>query len=283
MIILSATTDKLQSVLTAAKTANDMQCLVSFRDITTDTYLPGRSVSTTNGVTAVDILAAPASSTQRAVDFISIHNADTALKTISVSFVHAGGAITLWSGVLNPGERLEYTDKNGWAAYTVNGSVKTSQTAGTINPISTTINVVVLADDVVNNNAVANSIASVTGLSFNVTAGKTYWFEFIIDYTAAATGTGSRWSITGPGATRLAYTSEYALTTTTKTLNNLNAYDSPAASNATSAATAGNIATIWGMITPSENGAVVARFASEAANSAITAKAGSILRWMEVL
>jgi hypothetical protein len=283
MIILSATTDSLQAVLTTARTTNDMQCLVSYRDITTETYLPGRSVATTNGTTAVSIVPAPASSTQRAVDFISIHNADTVVKTISISFVHSGGSITLWRGVLNPGERLEYTDKNGWAAYTVNGSVKTSQTAGTVNPVSTAINVVVLASDVINNNVTANSIASVTGLSFNVTAGRTYWFEFIIDYTSAATTTGSRWSISGPGITRLAYTSEYSLTATTKTLNNLNAYDLPAASNATSAATVGNIATIWGMITPSENGTVIARFASEITNSAITAKAGSILRWMEVL
>ena len=282
MIILSATTDKLQAVLTAAKTANDMQCLVSYRDITTDTYLPGRSVSTTNGVTAVDILASPSASTQRAVDFISIHNADTVVKTISITFVHSGGAITLWSGVLNPGERLEYTDKNGWAAHTVNGSVKTSQTAGTVNPVSTAINVVVLASDVVNNNATLNTLANVTGLAFNVTADKTYWFEIIVNYTAQATSTGSRWSINTPLVTRLDYTSEWTLTTTTKTINNLGAPNLPAAANATSLAS-GNIATLWGFITPSENGAVQVVFASEIANSAITAKAGSILRWMEVL
>jgi hypothetical protein len=259
-----------------------MQCLVSFRDITTETYLPGRSVSTTNGTTPADILAAPAASTQRAVDFISIHNADTAVKTISITFVHSGGAITLWSGALNTGERLEYTDKNGWSVYTINGSVKISQATGSVSPISTAINVVVLESDVVNNNATLNTLADVTGLTFNVTSGKTYWFEIIVNYTAQATSTGSRWSINTPTVTRLDYTSEWTLTATTKTINNLGAPNLPAASNATSLAS-GNIATLWGFITPSQNGAVQVVFASEIANSAITAKAGSILRWMEVL
>ena len=282
MIILSATTDKLQAILTAAKTANDMQCLVSYRDITTDTYLPGRSVSTTNGVTAVDILASPAASTQRVVDFISIYNADTATKKLTISFIHAGGAAIIWAGTLATGERLEYTDKNGWSVYTINGSVKISQVTGTVSPVSTAINVVVLASDVINNNAILNTLANVTGLAFNVTANKTYWFEIIVNYTAQATSTGSRWSIATPLVTGLDYTSEWTLTTTTKTINNLGAPNLPAASNATSLAS-GNVATLWGFITPSENGAVQVVFASEIANSAITAKAGSILRWMEVL
>jgi len=60
------------------------------------------------------------------------------------------------------------------------------------------------------------------------------------------------------------------------------AYDNPAASNATSAATGGNIAIIEGFIRPSANGTLIARFASEVANSAITAKAGSIVQYMAV-
>ena len=43
------------------------------------------------------------------------------------------------------------------------------------------------------------------------------------------------------------------------------------------------VAIIWGYIKPSGNGTVIARFASEIANSAITAKAGATLRWMRVL
>jgi hypothetical protein len=76
--------------------------------------------------------------------------------------------------------------------------------------------------------------------------------------------------------------SEYTLAATTTTVNSVTAYDTPAASNATSL-TAGNVATMWGVITPSQNGTVIARFASEVLSSAITAKAGATLRWMRII
>lgn len=138
---------------------------------------------------------------------------------------------------------------------------------------------VTLASDVTNNNATANTIADCTGLSFSVTSGTRYRFYANIWYTAAATTTGSRWSINGPSATNMAYSSIYSLTATTNTSNSAVAYNIPAASNATSASTAGNIAIIEGTILPSANGTVVVRFASEVASSAIVCKAGSTLEW----
>lgn len=128
-----------------------------------------------------------------------------------------------------------------------------------------------LPNDVINNNAVANTIADVTGLSFNVVANTTYYFRFFIVYSAAATTTGSRWSINGAAATFINYTSEYTLTATSITNNQgLTGYNTPAAASASSLAT-GNICIIEGIIRPSANGTVIARFASEVSNSAITA------------
>lgn len=141
------------------------------------------------------------------------------------------------------------------------------------------VTIVTLGSDVVNNNGTANTIADVTGLSFSVTSGVTYNFRALIVYTSAATTTGSRWSVNGPATTLLAYSSQYALTATTNTFSNAVAYNIPAASNTTSASTTGNIAIIEGIITPSASGTVIIRFASEVANSAITAKAGSTLTW----
>jgi len=139
--------------------------------------------------------------------------------------------------------------------------------------------IVTLSADNVNNNAVANTLQNCGNLSFSVTAGTVYRFYALIMYTSAATSTGSRWTINGPAnPTLLAYTSRYFLTATTQTLNYATAYQIPAASNATSA-TAGNIAIIEGIITPSANGTLAIRFASKIANSAITAKAGSTLEW----
>lgn len=140
---------------------------------------------------------------------------------------------------------------------------------------------VTLSADRTNNNAVLNTLQDVTGLSFAVTSGVRYWFRFWIIYTAAATTTGSRWTLNGPATTGLSYMSEYSLTTTTTTRNaQVVAYNSPAASNATSAATGpSNLAQIEGFIQPSANGTLIARFASEVANSAIVAKTGSFVEW----
>lgn len=161
-----------------------------------------------------------------------------------------------------------------------NGYQKTQESLGL--PVATQLTVVVLGSDVTNNNGTANTMADVTGLSFAVVAGNTYYFEFVIPYTSAATTTGSRWSINGPGSpTLLHYRSEYTLTATTTTVNSATAYDTPAASNATSL-TAGNVATLWGIIKPSSDGTVIARFASEVSGSAVVAKAGAFLRYMQV-
>jgi hypothetical protein len=117
-----------------------------------------------------------------------------------------------------------------------------------------------------------------------VLAGKLYTFNFDIVYTAAATTTGSRWSIDGPAApTYLLYRSEYSLTATTTTRNAvLTAYNLPAGSNASSGATAQNWASIYGVIQPSVDGTVIARFASEVASSAIIAKINSFVRYRQI-
>ena len=283
MIILSSTTDQLQAVLGGAVTTNQLQCVSTYRDVTTTTYVPGRTVANTNGTTDVDLVAPPAASTQRVIDSVSIYNRDTVNATVTVKLDINGDEYILWKGVLGTGELLQYNDKNGFTVMTISGAIKQSQMFGSSNVAVNTLNVVVMAEDVVNNNATLNTIADVTGLSFPVTAGETYWFEFVIPYTSAATTTGSRWSINGPASpTLLHYRSEYTLAATTTTVNSATAYDIPAASNATSLA-AGNVATIWGFINPSGSGSVIARFASETANTAITAKAGATLRWMRVL
>lgn len=281
MLILNATTDNIQVVLSGAVTTNQLPCMASWRDITTTTFTPGRTVTNTNSTTDVNLVPAPGASTQRVCDWLSIWNRDTAAATVTIKFDANGTEYILWQGSLAIGERVEYQEGHGFSVFNSVGALKTAQAAGA--GVSNALNVVVLASNVVNNNAVANTIADVTGLSFAVTAGETYWFEFAIPYTSAAATTGSRWSINGPAApTMLNYTSEYTLAATTKTLNNATAYDIPAASNATSL-TAGNVATVWGIIKPSSDGTVIARFASEVAGSAITAKAGATLRWMRVL
>jgi uncharacterized protein len=77
MIVLTETTDTVQVVLGAAVATAEPTIVSSWRDITTTTYTPGRTVATTNGTTDVNAVGSPAASTQRVVDMIHVHNADT--------------------------------------------------------------------------------------------------------------------------------------------------------------------------------------------------------------
>jgi hypothetical protein len=145
--------------------------------------------------------------------------------------------------------------------------------------------VVTITSDVTNANATANTLADVTGLEFSITNGKLYEFEFVCIYTAAATTTGSRWCVNASAGTaaNLCMTSEYSLTTTTTTRNaNVQAFNSPAASNLTSAATGNNCARMMGVIRATADATFRARFASEIGSSAIVCKAGSFVRYRQV-
>ena len=140
----------------------------------------------------------------------------------------------------------------------------------------------VMPADVVNANATANTLADATGLSFNVESGAAYRFDADIQYNAAATTTGCRFVIDGPSASLISVTSRYGLTATSETVNYVNGYNLPASSNASSPATTANFARIMGFVAASAAGTVVVRFASEVSGSAITALAGSTIRWQRV-
>jgi hypothetical protein len=136
-----------------------------------------------------------------------------------------------------------------------------------------------LLSDVVANSATANTLVNLSsgGLGFPVLAGVRYRFRFVIQYDAAATTTGSRWTLTGPALSAISYRSVWGLTTTSETVNNgLAAYSLPAAANASSPATAGNIAILEGFVMFSTSGTFAPQCSSEVASSAITAKVGSV-------
>jgi hypothetical protein len=284
MIILSETTDNLQIVLGGNVTTNQLQCMTSWRDRTASTFVAGRTVTNTNNTTDVTLAAAPAASTQRVIDFISVFNTDTANSTVTIKLDANGTEYTLFKTTLATGEKIEYQEGQGFKVIANSGAVKQSINQGN-NTIGTSLTAVVLGSDVTNNNGTANTIQDVTGLSFSVTAGKTYYFKFVIPYTAAATTTGSRWAVncTAGTAANLSMISEYSLTATTSTRNgNVQAFDSPAASNATSAATGNNMAIMEGKFTPTADGTFIARFASEVSASAIVAKAGAVCYYQQL-
>jgi len=141
---------------------------------------------------------------------------------------------------------------------------------------------VVQPSDVVNDNATPDTLEDVDGLVFPVVAGRTYEFDFFIVYTSAATTTGSRWTANGPALTSLYMRTQNTLSATSNVIaEGLTTWDSGVVSG--TSVLAANTATIRGIVTPSASGNVIARFSSEVAGSAITAKAGSRVVFRRVL
>lgn len=139
-------------------------------------------------------------------------------------------------------------------------------------------NLKVLAADVANANATPNTLQDVTGLSFDVVANQVYRFFFWIVFDAAATTTGSRFTLDGPANNLLAYVARIATATGSTGAQNQNAYNAGGPTGSSPYAS-GNIAEVVGVVRPTAPGTIKLRFASEVASSAITVRAGSSVEW----
>lgn len=262
------------SVITT--TGADVHVLVTWSD---SGLGRGKTQTEPTAITAISatpgtqVLAGPDTpSAAKVIENITIRNIDTTSQTVTVCLVSTDDAGTrtvfqLYSEVIAAGQELVYEAGAGWALATHN-------TIGVWATVTLAADLLNTADDV---------LANV--LTYPVTSGYVYEFVAEIAYTADATTTGSRWTANGPAITWAAYESEYSLTATTKTVNNAAAWQVPAAANATSAATAGNIARLTGLFKPSADGTFAIQNAAENTGAAndITALAGSTLMIRRVL
>ena len=166
--------------------------------------------------------------------------------------------------------RLHNNVWRGYESNPVTGASEESASAPSMVPTFVSITA-----NVVNNNVTSNTPQDITGLSFPVENLARYHFRFCIPYTAAAATTGARFLLLGPNASMLHYRSEYTVNATTRVFNEgLTSYNVPF-SPTLSSLTTGNMAIIEGVIRPSADGTLIARFASEISNSAITVLAGA--------
>jgi hypothetical protein len=282
MLLLASTSDVITVTTSAATAVTVYAAFIDYDGSTTTT--PGRRNTSIAASTTTTVVTSPSAGNTRNVKSLVVSNASTTTsQEIGVHLTDGTTIIELATVTLGAGQTLQYAEGNGFTVVDTLGRIKTTQDFSVVAAVNT-MNLVALTADVTNNSAVANTMQNVTGLSFAVNPGESYWFRASIAYTAAATATGSRWAITGPASpTFLAYKSEYSLTTTNTVNEGVSAYDSPAASNATSATTGANTAIVEGVIRPSGSGNVILRCASEVGGSAIVAKAGSLLQWVRTV
>lgn len=111
-----SSTDKIQVVLAGAVTTNQLSCVASWQDITSAgmTLPQSSSQAPTNSTTDVDLIAAPAASTNRQVVHINIYNADTVAATITVKKDVSGTDYVLVKSLLQVGDTLQWSRESGW-------------------------------------------------------------------------------------------------------------------------------------------------------------------------
>lgn len=113
MIILDSTTKKLQAYTSATPTT-DLTYYVSYIDMSS---LAVSNIASSNGTfdeTETDIVAAPGSSTQRQVKYISLYNADSQIQTVTVVLDVSGTNTVLSQVLLQPGYTLTYNNDGKW-------------------------------------------------------------------------------------------------------------------------------------------------------------------------
>jgi hypothetical protein len=124
MIRLDTTTRKLQLYLGGSVTTNQLQIVVCYSDQTAATYLGGTQLTNSNGGAAVTICNAPASSTIRDIDMISVLNTDTANATVTIDLVDSSTPYNVINVLLAPEDKLTYTHGSAWQVVTSAGNIK---------------------------------------------------------------------------------------------------------------------------------------------------------------
>jgi hypothetical protein len=123
MILLDATTKSLELVTSAT---TNVDYLTSYADNTTSAFTPGSSDGQITTATTTTIVAAPASSTQRTIKLINVHNTSTTTgNNVTLQYDVSGTNRTISpTFTLGPGESLRYTQESGFRVYTSSGAIK---------------------------------------------------------------------------------------------------------------------------------------------------------------
>lgn len=122
MILLTSTSDLLQ-VITGS--AGNIDVHASWMDNASGTITPGRTNSAIDTAATTDIVASPASSTQRNVKTLNIRNAHASnSNTVTVQHTDGTTVVELFKVALSTGEAITYVDGVGWGIYDADGSHK---------------------------------------------------------------------------------------------------------------------------------------------------------------
>ena len=125
---------RLEAVCDFAANTVDPTCVTCWSDQSTGAYQGGALSQNFTGTTAIVIVAAPASSAVRDVDFINISNVDLITQAITVRYYNGSGTYNLVKVTLASGDRLTYTHASGWQTINSTGTIKSAGLQGATGP-----------------------------------------------------------------------------------------------------------------------------------------------------
>lgn len=268
MLLLTATTDKIDLITSAAATVD---VHASFMDMTTADppvvkgSTSGKQNTAISTAATTDVVAAPAASTVRNIKHLNIRNKSATTATdVTVRFNQNGTAYELAKETLAVGEELTFTEGVGWFHYINVSKEQYDKRVATEWTNSTT------------------SFSDVTDLTCPVTSGKFYRFEAHIYHLTAATTTGAQFGVNGPTMTAIRVhelaTITASATASTHATGFATALETNVITETTGPATE-VIAIMSGYMNPSASGTFAIRGRSEVAASAVTVRVGS---WLAV-
>jgi len=126
LLVLDATTKSIVCTMSGAATTTNPDFTAAWADNTGSAFTEGATDGALNGTSSVTLVAAPASSTRRAIKTITIQNRDTAAVTITVSYDNNSTLRTIAKVTLQVGDTWT-TD----GSFDTNGSLK--QVIGNVN------------------------------------------------------------------------------------------------------------------------------------------------------
>jgi len=129
MLIQSSTNDKIQVITSAAGT---VKVHASWVDDASNVFTPGRTnTATITTAATTDVVAAPAASTQRTTNFLSVRNTDASVsQTITIQHTDGTNVEPIFVGTIAAGESVVMDRTGVFTSYANTGVVKSSAQTG---------------------------------------------------------------------------------------------------------------------------------------------------------
>lgn len=183
MIVLDTTSKSITIVMSGAAATTNPSYTTAYADNNGTSFTEGASDGILNGTSAVTVVSAPASSTRRIVNTITVENNDTAAVTITVGYLNTASTRVFAKVTLQVGDTWTTT-----GAYDTNGNLK--QIMGTVNLATQVTGTLPIANGGTGATSLASaSIATYTGTE--TLTNKTLTNPTITNYTESVVAIGN--------------------------------------------------------------------------------------------